>query len=802
MKITRSLSGLLRTLATMVSVGLIAVGGGHCTPSATAAEPIVTCKPGTGWQLTSVAAIPPSVELVAHEALLRLNIPARVTARGFGERDSCGTEVVVGIDFDVDLQLETDDAAGLASEIRTALAAVARPSLGWVTVRSPSGTVIRMRPDSPSPRLSSDAYVQGIPTGTFSKKVSVVVYAPFLSNGQYLSDYLGWAAHADMTQANIDFFWQASHGELSYTVAETVILSDGWPVKKDGFRYTEVEYLAAINGTGPWHEPDAVDYNAIVNDPRLDICGKANRHEIDEVWIYNGPGFGFYESTLIGPGAYWFNSGPVAEPHDCERLIPLMGPSPERPDMLGHGEGHRMESTMVRLYGGWDMNSVDPERTNWDRFALVDYQSTAYDYSGCGSIHYPPNGVSDYDYSNSSTANSNCADFGNYPDLGDPNLTVESVSCSSWNCSHFGYMGYWFGSLPHNEGCGSDRVHSNWWRYFSDPAESLDPTDGCPYPPEVSIAGQVTSGDGVPIEGAAVSLSGPANRTSTSGRDGRYAFSDLPDGTYIVAVTKSGYSSPASQQVTIAPANYDMDFVLAFPQLTLLEATFTPQTLYAGELLILEAVVLNTGDEVALTQGPPPGFVYQEGETFDSEGYTCESGKWRIGVNWGPSFPFGAYDFRWGTGSVVPPGEKATVVGYMRLLTPQVQDYWVGVVREGMGWYHEGSGRTTITVLECPLAMSTAPAVTIATFAPDSVTLTWPAVPEANHYDIYRNTSPYGDLLASVVETVQATVFEDVGVLGNPDVNYYYRLKAGVGDCHGPVSTEIGKFEFRLVQGK
>ena len=182
----------------------------------------------------------------------------------------------------------------------------------------------------------------------------MVVYDPLLSNGKLLSQELNWISHAALTQGTVDFFQQASHGEVNYSIVQTTVLTDGWPEKIDGFRYTEQEYLAAISGQGPWHSPDNVSYNKIVNDSRLDICGKANRGEIDEVWIYNGPGFGFYESTLVGPGAYWFNSSPVPGPHTCNRLIPIMGPSPERGlDCATENFGHRTESTMTQVYGGW-----------------------------------------------------------------------------------------------------------------------------------------------------------------------------------------------------------------------------------------------------------------------------------------------------------------------------------------------------------------------------------------------------------------------------------------------------------------
>lgn len=96
---------------------------------------------------------------------------------------------------------------------------------------------------------------------------------------------------------------------------------------------------------------------------------------------------------------------------------------------------------------------------------MVKALSPDYSYSGCGNIHYPPNGTSDYDYANSSPVPSNCDDFANYPDLGDPAETAKPVN--------------WFSHLPSNEGCGPDEVASNWWRYFVDPALALDPAAPC-----------------------------------------------------------------------------------------------------------------------------------------------------------------------------------------------------------------------------------------------------------------------------------------------------------------------------------
>src|SRR6266511_2827261 len=154
-----------------------------------------------------------------------------------------------------------------------------------------------------------------------------------------------------------------------------------------------------------------------------------------------------------------------------------MGPSPARTvNEAVHNFTHRAESIMSKVYGGWQENNTSH---NWNKFALVRAQSPNYSYSGCGNSHYPPNGVTDYDYTNSSTVASNCDDFANYPNLGDPLLVSKPVSCSTWNCLELNYYRYWFGHFPVNTGCGPDSVSTDWWRYLSNPGMALYPSDAC-----------------------------------------------------------------------------------------------------------------------------------------------------------------------------------------------------------------------------------------------------------------------------------------------------------------------------------
>lgn len=69
--------------------------------------------------------------------------------------------------------------------------------------------------------------------------------------------------------------------------------------------------------------------------------------------------------------------------------------------------------------------------------------------------------------------------------------------------------------------------------------------------PTYSISGTV-GGSGA----AGVTLSGSLSRSTTTDSSGRYTFTSLPNGTYVVAVSKSGYTfAPATVSVTINGAN-------------------------------------------------------------------------------------------------------------------------------------------------------------------------------------------------------------------------------------------------------
>ena len=442
------------------------------------------CNPDGGWMWTD-GPFEPEVAKQVKQELVQKGIKSEVEARSYGETNICGTYHQQGIDFTIHLadaaSTRRSSQTGFADELLPILTKHGKPGLGNVKLISPEGKTLPTDfPNklSTSQTLETAALTADALAGDpITKHVYVIVYDPLLKDGQKLSQRLGWNDQATITQQTIDFFKQATNNRMNYVVAQTTIVTSGWPQLVDGFSYTEQQYLAVLSGQQPHHEPTGVDYNKIVTSPDLDVCGKLNRGEIDEVWIYNGPWFGFYESTLVGPGAFWFNSPPVSGTNNCNRLLPIMGPSPERTvNEAVHNFGHRTESTMAQVYGGWQENNTSH---NWDKFALVKAQSPNYSYSGCGNTHYPPNGTSDYDYTNPASVSSNCGDFINYPNLSDPLQVLQPVSCSAWDCIELNYYQYWFNHLPAFTGCGPDNVANDWWKYVEDPGYALYQSYAC-----------------------------------------------------------------------------------------------------------------------------------------------------------------------------------------------------------------------------------------------------------------------------------------------------------------------------------
>jgi hypothetical protein len=265
-----------------------------------------------------------------------------------------------------------------------------------------------------------------------------------------------WNDPHELMEGYIADLAECSDGYVRYQVVEWQDV-DAFPAKVDGFRYTEQSYLRCLAGEEPWHQPDAVDYHAIIRE--FHLAERVESGEIDEVWLWGFPYGGYWESTMAGKGAYFCNSPPV-EGIGTSRIFVIMGFNYQR----GVGEmlenfGHRVESIMRYVYGSWEHE----ETHAWNRFTL--YDQAAPGRAGCGTLHFAPSSERDYDWGNERIVWSTCDDWLNYPHLTGQR---RRVSRSEWGGGEIrAHHRWWLRHLPRVEGRNQGKLN-NWWAYVTD----------------------------------------------------------------------------------------------------------------------------------------------------------------------------------------------------------------------------------------------------------------------------------------------------------------------------------------------
>jgi hypothetical protein len=289
-------------------------------------------------------------------------------------------------------------------------------------------------------------------------RVLVLNFDPIVQprRGRRLHAVCRWNNPRVLTDAFISDVAECSGGYVRYQVVEWRNV-DAYPVKKDGFRYTDRSYLRCWRGWEPWHQPDAVDYQMIFRD--FGILGRVEEGEIDEVWLWAFPYSGFWESTMAGRGSYFCNSPPV-EGIDTSRPFVTMGFNYER----GVGEmlesfGHRVESILRHVFGSWE-----PQETHaWNRFTL--YDKVAPGRAGCGNVHFAPNSERDYDWGNRRMVWSTCDDWLHYPHLTGLRRQVNSEEWGGGDTR--AHHRWWLRHLPRAPGRTQGKLN-NWWAYVAD----------------------------------------------------------------------------------------------------------------------------------------------------------------------------------------------------------------------------------------------------------------------------------------------------------------------------------------------
>jgi hypothetical protein len=291
-----------------------------------------------------------------------------------------------------------------------------------------------------------------------TRRVLMITHNPILrtQGGKTLEQYFRWNNADALAQGYSDDVREISFGYANYQIVERIVV-DGYPLKRDGYRYTEASYLQAWQ-MRQFHQPDGVDYHAL--EQEFHWIERVNRSEIDEVWLFGHPYGGYWESHMAGPGAFWCNSAPMERTSHARRKFVIMGFNFER----GVGEmledlGHRAESTLYKVF-----EKTRGEANLFERFTR--YEKRHPGQAEVGNVHFAPNSTRDYDWGNPTPVLSRCDNWHRFPNL-EGELRV--VTCADWGDGDIRrHHKWWMRHFPHYEGQ-RDGIAWNWWKYIIDP---------------------------------------------------------------------------------------------------------------------------------------------------------------------------------------------------------------------------------------------------------------------------------------------------------------------------------------------
>lgn len=305
----------------------------------------------------------------------------------------------------------------------------------------------------------------------------VIVYDPIVDSatGKRLIETMGWNAPDQLIADYIADINECSAGLVQYRVIQKIVVNE-LPIKRDGFCYTPQQYTRVAQTNVGAHDPDAVDYLAIFE--KFNILARVAAGEFDEVWLFGGPYFGFWESAMAGAGAFFSNGGPIEGTSSCPRKFVVMGFNYQR----GVGEmledlGHRAEAILARVFHSedflaWTYNiERDPSailnRTLnlYERFLLFD--QIAPGKSNVGTVHYAPNSQRDYEWGELTIVLSCADDWLQFPNLPNP-PNYRAMNTHDWGGGDIrAHHKWWLKHLPKAAGI-TNGIANNWWKYFID----------------------------------------------------------------------------------------------------------------------------------------------------------------------------------------------------------------------------------------------------------------------------------------------------------------------------------------------
>lgn len=301
-------------------------------------------------------------------------------------------------------------------------------------------------------------------TGRLHLKVAVINYEPILTqqDNQPYWKACGWTDPREIAPMILEGWRDATDGMVQMEIVYWTDL-DMFPYmgRENRFgqrRYTEDTYWTDF--TNRWR--GTIDaklgnpgYAMTLTNDAPEILSMVENGEVDHVVMFGGPYFGYWETIMVGKGAYWCNSGPLDLGN--ERLFIINGMNTERPGTGLHNYGHGLGESGL---GAWFFNDrlgYDNRKTpatNANDFVL--FTRCAY-FTGddgqpvhAGNTHFTPNSEAHYDYNNTNFVLSAVDQWYTYPVM---------TNAPRWiNNEEWAYGRTWNGEIAAN-----DETFQLWW---------------------------------------------------------------------------------------------------------------------------------------------------------------------------------------------------------------------------------------------------------------------------------------------------------------------------------------------------
>ena len=328
------------------------------------------------------------------------------------------------------------------------------------------------------------------------------------NNGHpYVSEFLSHDRERALNEIIEDLEF-GSHGQLKIDIVNHALLNEfpkyttiiDLPNGKSDYKFDEETYVSVTRSPteddkGIWfrfyHNKlyDApglfnFDYEYIIQ--KYNLVYLKNNKRFDHVWILGIDPLSTFETIMVGSDPYWINGTPIQK--DCKNFM-IAAFTISRRDANLHALAHGIENLINYAFKGTyikynvqynDYTQKDYEALSyWEKFTLIDNCSQGHN-SGVGNVHFPFNGVSDYDYSNDNKVYSYWENWLHYPYL---NGTKNKSNNKAWITFPGNYkilkdssqnqepqrlyMRFWMYLFPHIEGYTEDGYLNNWWDYYT-----------------------------------------------------------------------------------------------------------------------------------------------------------------------------------------------------------------------------------------------------------------------------------------------------------------------------------------------